>query len=75
MKNIKKITYAIIVIVASLGFVHYIAKTSLPMYKTTFVGKPAYGTVNPDGTYSFFWTTDLQSHICTLPSGEAAKLH
>jgi len=63
------------VIIAVVGFIYWIAATSRPMHKTTFAGKPVYGLVNPDGTYSFYRTNDPRMHICTLPQDEAVKLH
>lgn len=42
-------------------------------YKTTWNGRPALGWLHRDGNYSFYTLDGM--YICTLPAGEASKLH
>lgn len=42
-------------------------------YKTTWNGCPAFGWLHRDGNYSFYTLDGM--YICTLPAGEASKLH
>ena len=78
----KKTTQTILVLLLCVGLVVFIKTKNPSTHLTTFDGKPAIGQVNWDGTYTFFYlfrdAGDVYhqgNEICTLPSGEACKLH
>lgn len=81
-------TLRLVLALLTIGWLGYILviepRTTDPAYlyqKTTFDGKPVFGKLNRDGTYSFY-EIGISSgfrlpgrHITTLPASEAAKLH